>query len=186
MKSIDGIYYYTVEEMQKATGKAERTLQSWQYPVKVKDPSDRRVALYNFKELKPKYQKQIIAKLGNPDAKPEPKEPELPWADRNRKEIGLAHAKYNLVKQYRVAALNAGSSKVETKKEWVNLVHLGLICQDEFEKVGRKLSFKTIERWDKMMRAGKNTMDDLLPKQKEKSGFTDLTEAHPGFKTLLP
>jgi len=162
----------------EAVGFPPRTLERWKYPIKLSDDKDRRVKWFNFNKLKPKYQAKIIAKFGDPNAIQEPTEPVLPLDRYSDKEIQLAQARYNLVKHYRQAAEAATGSKVEAKKEWVNLVSLGLICPKEYSIINEKLSFKTLERWDKTMRDGKNTMDDLLPKLREIKTGNELQKEH--------
>ena len=177
MELINNMPHYSTAEMEKA-GFASRTIERWKEPIKVKHPKDKREAWYNFNKLKPKYQHQIIATLGDPNAKPEFEEPRSVLDNYSNKEIELAMARFNLVKAYRAAAANATGSKVEAKKEWVNLVELGLICQKEYKIIGEKLSFQTLERWDKTMRDGKNTMDDLLPKLREIKVGNELEKIH--------
>jgi putative transposase len=121
---------------------------------------------------------KIIAKFGDPNAKPEFTDPLLPNEHRSSKDFELAHARRNLVVAYRRAADEATGSKVEAKKEWVNLVSLGLICQKEYKIINEKLSFKTLERWNKQMRDGSNTMDDLLPKLREIKVGNELQKEH--------
>ena len=122
---------------------------------------------------------KIIAKYGDPN-NPLANLPDE--TDRlgkyTNKDIELAQARRNLVVSYRNAAANAKGSKVEAKKEWVNLVELGLICQKEYKIIGEKLSFQTLERWDKTMRDGENTMDDLLPKLREVKVGNELEKIH--------
>ncbi len=153
----------------------QRNSKSWHFLV---DPDDKRSRLVEFDPLKDNYKKKIITVHGDPHSKPDFKEPLLPWDNYSKKDIELAMARYNLVKQYRQVADQATSSKVEAKKEWVNLVSLGVICQKEFETVGQKLSFQTMERWDKQMRDGNNTMDDLLPKKREIIVGNELEKIH--------
>jgi putative transposase len=168
--------YYTYEELIKA-GFKRATILSWKPPVKVKNPQDGRQVLYNFNELKPKYQEKIKA-LSNTLEEKYPIEPVLPLEQYSKKDIELAMARYNLVKEYRKAAENATGSKVEAKNDFVNMVVLGLICQKEYQIINEKLSFKTLERWDKAMRDGKNTMDDLLPKLREVKVGAELEKEH--------
>lgn len=177
MELINDAPHYSRTEMEEA-GFAPRTLERWGHPMKIKHLKDKREAWYNYNELKPKYQAQIIAAHGDPNTKPEFVEPRSVLDSYSNKEIEIAMSRYNLVKQYRNAAANAKGSKVEAKKEWVNLVELGLICQKEYQVIGEKLSFQTLERWDKTMRDGKNTMDDLLPKQREIKVGNDLEKIH--------
>jgi putative transposase len=175
MELINNIPHYSSKEMELA-GFATRTLERWNYPIKIKNPKDKREAWYNFNELKPKYQSLIIASQA--DSKPEPKEPILPLDQYSKKDIELALARYNLVKQYRLAGENAKGSKVQAKQAFVDSVCAGFLLEKEYEITGRHLSFKTLERWDKTMRDGKNTMDDLLPKLREKENDVYLTDAH--------
>ena len=178
MIPIKDVPYYAYDELIKA-GLKRATILNWKPPVKIKDPSDKRVVLFNFNELKPKYQQKIITALGDPNKLPEePADPVLPLDHYSDKEIELAQARFNLVQHYRHVADNATGSKVEAKKEFVNLVALGLLCKREYKITGGKLSFKTLERWDKQMRDGQNTMDDLLPKQREVKVGNDLEKVH--------
>ncbi len=103
MNLINNIPHYSFIEMRNI-GLSERTLKSWNYPVKIKHPKDKREAWYNFNELKPKYQAKIKAVLGDPNAKPEFKEPRSILDNYSNKDIELAMARYNMVKQYRQSA----------------------------------------------------------------------------------
>jgi hypothetical protein len=49
-----------------AAGIPERTLKSWQAPVKISDPDDRRAKLFDYELLTDKCKLDIIAKFGNP------------------------------------------------------------------------------------------------------------------------
>ena len=44
---------------------SSRTLNSWSEPIKISDPSDRRIKLFNFELLHEKYRKQIIERFGD-------------------------------------------------------------------------------------------------------------------------
>jgi len=133
----------------------------------------------DFDSIKDKAKKQkIIEACGDPHTQNEFKEPKLPLDKYSSKDIEIALARFNLVKNYRQIAENATGSKVEAKKEFVNLVSLGVACQKEYKIIGEKLSFKTLERWDKAMRDGNNTMDDLLPKLREVKVGNPLEKAH--------
>ena len=121
---------------------------------------------------------KILTYIELKKTKNEPTETVLPLENYSKKDIELALARYNLIKQYRQAALNAIGSKVEAKNEFVNMVGLGLICKREYQIINEKLSFKTLERWDKTMRDGNNTMDDLLPKLREVKVGSELEKDH--------
>lgn len=177
MELINNTPHYSTTEMEKA-GFASRTIERWKEPIKVKHPKDKREAWYNFNELKPKYQAQIVAVLGDPNSSPELKEPHLPLEKYSKKDIELALARYNLVKAYRLAGSNANGSKVQAKQAFVDSVCAGYLLVKEYEIIGRKLSFKTLERWNKTMRDGSNTMDDLLPKLRETSDEVTLLDIH--------
>ncbi len=161
---------------------SESTLNNAQYYKRkgwniIVDPEDKRRRLieYDCLALK-KYHQKITVEFGDPYTKT--KEPILPLDAYSKKEIELAMARYNLVRQYRLVAETATGSKVEAKKEWVNLISLGLMLEKEFETIGGKISFKTMERWDKQMRDGSNTMDDLLPKKREVKVGNELEKHH--------
>lgn len=124
---------------------------------------------------------KIIATLGDPNKKEElePTEPYLPWSERTGREIELAMSQYNLVKQYRMYADKATSkNKVKLKHEFVDLVKGGYIMQTEYQLIGKKLSFQTIERWDNKLRNGKNVPDDLFGPIRQKQEDQILTPAH--------
>ncbi len=162
-----GLSYYQYENDRKR-GKLEATTGCRSNPVQI-----------YFDSIQDEAKKQkIIAAFGNPNQQPELPEPVLPFDKYTDKEIKLAQARFNLVQHYRHVADNATGSKVEAKKEFVNLVALGLLCKQDYEIIGGKLSFKTLERWDKQMRDGQNTMDDLLPKQRETILGNELEKVH--------
>lgn len=175
MKLINNIPHYSFDEMISA-GLSRRTILDWQQPIKISDPHDSRKKWFNFNELKPKYKSIILASQDNSTT--EPKEPILPLEQYSKKDIELALARYNLVKQYRLAGSNAKGSKVHAKQAFVDSVCAGYLLEKEYEIIGRKLSFKTLERWDKTMRDGSNTMDDLLPKLREKADEVSLLDIH--------
>ena len=152
-----------------------QTLTRWKSPVKVADTSDARVKWFNFNELKPKYQQMITNTLGK-NSNPEPVEPEP--INRSKKDWELAQAKWNIVNNYRKAAISSTGSKVKAKQDFIDAVCAGYLLQKEYETVGRKLSFKTVERWDLTMREGRNNMDDLFPKLRESSTEIELTAIH--------
>ncbi|MEN6454221.1 MAG: hypothetical protein ABFD10_08170, partial [Prolixibacteraceae bacterium] len=183
MKSINGIYHYSVKEMGDATGLDERTLRRWHLPVKIKDPSDKRVALYNFSELKPKYQSAIIAKYGDPNNPlANLQEGPTPLDNYTEKEIREAMAQYKLVMCYRQDTAHAPKGKLtDAKREWANAVALGLMYKYERDVLDGKVSFPSLERWDKMLRDGKGIMDDLLPKKTEKQITDSLTKEQKDF-----
>ncbi len=152
-----------------------RNSKGWNFIV---DPNDKRSRLVEYNPLKEDYKQKLKTAYGDPYKNKEAKEPVLPLDSYSNKEIELAMARFNLVRNYRLVAESATGSKVEAKKEWVNLVALGLTLEKEFEVIGRKISFKTMERWDKQMRDGNNTMDDLLPKKREVKVGNELEKVH--------
>lgn len=177
----DNIPLYSFDEM-VAAGFALRTLERWKHPIKIADSTDRRMKWFNFNELKPKYQQRIIAKFGSvnttKEADVEPKEPVLSLDKYSKKDIELAMARYNIVKAYRKAAENETIRKGEAKNDFLDMVKLGLICQKEYQIINGKLSYPTLQRWDQIMREGKNTMDDLLPKLREVKVGAELEKEH--------
>lgn len=101
-----------------------------------------------------------------------------PIINRSKKDWEVAQARWNIVNAYRKVALAATGSKVEAKQNFIDAICGGFLLQKDYETVGRKLSFKTVERWDLDMRKGKNTMDDLFPKLRESNSSSELTAIH--------
>lgn len=179
MEIINNIPHYSFDELHDNGNFLKRsTLLSWKSPIKVKHPSDKRQAWFNFNELKPKYQQMIIAKFGDPNnplanLKEEPKLLDR-YTDR---EIEIALTQFNLVLAYRQATDHLPhGKKTQAKREWANVVQLGLLHKRELDILNGKVSFPSLERWDKLMRDGKNTMDDLLPEKTEKQVADSLTK----------
>lgn len=129
-----------------------------------------------------KYQLQIRAALGDPrqavglvpadQAQGSGRKAErVPFNELSAKELALCNAKYNLVKAYRQYAEINGPEMglVAAKKEFVRAVQDGYLCPDSYPVVG-KLSFQTLERWNKELRDGGDKMDVLAPLRVKKSG----------------
>jgi putative transposase len=142
------------------------------------DPSDKRARLIELEPLKPEYKAKIIAAFGDPNAKPIYKEPELPWDDVPNKQLEKAKAMYNLVINYRRFIENyQGKRKSEAINEWISLVKLGVICQNDFKMAGEKLSDKTLYRWNAELKEKGNTIDAFITKREVKTG-SDLEKEH--------
>lgn len=144
-----------------------------------------RPAYVVYDTLCDKYQLQIRAALGDPrqilGLIPAPHQSEgsghkaerVPFKDLSTKEMILCNAKYNLVKAYRHYAEVNGpeTGLVAAKKEFVHAVQDGYLCADHFGIVGR-ISFQTLERWNKELRDGGDKMDALAPVRPAKTGST--------------
>lgn len=130
-----------------------------------------------------KYKQQITAALGDPREilglvpvkKSDKKVERVAFEDMTAKELALCNAKYNLCKAYRQYAEENGreSGVVTAKREFVQAVIDGYLCQESYAVVGR-LSFQTLERWNKELREGGDKMDALAPVRAVKRG-TSLT-----------
>lgn len=180
MKLIDEIAHISIVEW-KAAGLTYNQYENDRKRDKLKATRATRnkPVQINLDSITDKTKKQkIITAFGDPYAKPEIKDAPLKYDDYSNKDIELAQHRRNIVVAYRMAAESANGSKVEAKKEFINLICLGLLLKKEFETIGNKLSFKTVERWDKQMRTGQNTMDDLLPKQREIIVDNELEKVH--------
>ncbi len=145
-----------------------------------------RPAFVVYDTLCEKYQLQIRTALGNPRQKlglipvgqtkvSGRKAERIPFNELSAKELALCNAKYNLVKAYREYAEINGQEMglVAAKKEFVRAVQDGYLCPDSYPVVGR-ISFQTLERWNKELRDGGDKMDALAPLRVQKSG-TSLT-----------
>lgn len=143
-----------------------------------------RGAFVVYDTLCEKYQLQIRAALGDPrqavglvhadQAQGSGRKAErVPFNELSAKELALCNAKYNLVKAYRQYAEINGEEMgvVAAKKEFVRAVQDGYLCPDSYPVVG-KLSFQTMERWNKELRDGGDKMDALAPLRVVKSGTT--------------
>jgi putative transposase len=185
--TIDGTVYVswnalvTHKLISKGTldASVNRKSKSWHIIV---DPEDKRCRLidFNCKAIQ-KYKPAIIAKFGDPNAQNNPldnlQEGPNPLDKYTEKEIRETMAQYSLVMHYRQDTANAPKGKLTTaKREWANLVSLGLLHKYESDILGGKVSFPSLERWDKLMRDGKNTMDDLLPDKSENQVTDSLTK----------
>lgn len=126
-----------------------------------------------FDLCKPSYQKKITAALGdvrklaglNYDA-----EPVLSLNELTAKELEICQARYSLVKQYRryaEANKEAAGGVKNAKNQFIDLVISHVICPEEYKIVDGKISFQTVERWDKRLRDGNEVMDVLAVKRRE-------------------
>lgn len=145
-----------------------------------------RPAFVVYDTLCEKYQLQIRSALGDPRQKlglvhagqtkvSGRKAERIPFNELSAKELTLCNAKYNLVKAYREYAEVNGPEMglVAAKKEFVRAVQDGYLCPDSYPIVGR-ISFQTLERWNKELRDGGDKMDALAPLRVHKAG-TSLT-----------
>lgn len=143
-----------------------------------------RGAFVVYDTLCEKYQLQIRSALGDPrqilglvpadQAQGSGRKAErVPFNELSTKELALCNAKYNLVKAYRLYAEINGEEMglVAAKKEFVRAVQDGYLCPDSYPVVGR-ISFQTLERWNKELRDGGDKMDALAPLRVVKSGTT--------------
>ncbi len=143
-----------------------------------------RPAFVVYDTLCEKYQLQIRTALGDPQQKlglvstgqtkvSGRKAERIPFNELSAKELALCNAKYNLVKAYREYAEVNGPEMglVAAKKEFVRAVQDGYLCPDSYPIVGR-ISFQTLERWNKELRDGGDKMDALAPLRAVKSGTT--------------
>lgn len=147
-----------------------------------------RTAYVVYDTLCEKYQLQIRSALGDPreivglvpsdQSQGKLRKVErVPFNELSPKELALCNAKYNLVKAYREYAETnkAEMGLVAAKKEFVQAVQDGYLCPDSYPVVG-KLSFQTLERWNKELRDGGDKMDALAPLRVQKAG-SSLTPA---------
>lgn len=135
-----------------------------------------------FDECKPRYQEKMRGALGELDALLRSREmkgePVLSLNDLTIKELEVCRARYEIVMQYRrYAELNKETAKGVTnaKKQFVDLVVAGVWCQEAFKTVG-KISFPTVERWNKMLRDHNDSMASLAPERKKSNAEAGLSE----------
>lgn len=140
-----------------------------------------------YDTLPDRYKSQICSALGDPrrilgvipdEPKAKSRQRErVPFNELTPKELQLCNAKYNIVKTYREFADLHGPTMGVTaaKKEFITMVQTGLICEESYAVVG-KLSFQTVERWNKELRDGGDIMDALAPLRVQKTG-TSLTDS---------
>ena len=134
-----------------------------------------------FDECKPSYQNSIIAVLGDPyklvginkDA-----EPRLSLNDLTTKELEICQARYEIVMQYRkYAELNKEAAKglLNAKQQFIDLIIAGVWCSAAYGVVG-KISFPTVERWNKILRDSDDLMVSLAPERKKVNSETGLSD----------
>jgi len=184
--NLNGIIYVRSKALALEKIIPENTLNNAQYYKRkgwgiIVDPEDKRRRLIDFNcTALERYKPKIIAKFGDPNAKPEPTEPEFRWEDRTQKDIEIALARWNIVNNYRKVALMAKGkdSILKAKNAFIDSIKAGYLLQKEFAVINGKLSRPTLDRWDLDMRNGSNTMDDLFPKMRDKDEDITLTDAH--------
>jgi len=125
-----------------------------------------------YDECKPRYQEKMRAALGDLDtllrSRERKGEPVLSLNDLTIKEFEICQARYTLVLSYReYAERNKEQAKglINAKRDFVNLVTGGMMCEDAYRVVG-SVSFATIERWDKKLRDCNGLMSALAPERK--------------------
>ena len=161
-------FNYELYKSEKKRGKLLATRATRNHPVMI-----------DVDSIKDEAKKQrIIAVHGDPNnplanLKEEPK-----LLDRyTEREIEVALTQFNLVLAYRQATDHLPhGKKTQAKREWANVVSMGLLHKRELDILKGKVSFQSLERWDKLMRDGLNTMDDLLTEKTEKQITESLTK----------
>ncbi len=135
-----------------------------------------------YDECKPRYQEKMRRALSDLDellrSRERKGEPVLSLNDLTNRELEVCNARWVLVNSYReYAECNKERAKglVNAKRDFVDLVVSGMLCEDAYKVVGN-LSFQTLERWDKALRDGGNVMSALAPKRKETKVSGGLTE----------
>jgi len=186
---LNGILYVRSKALSSEKIISEGTLNNAQYYKRkgwniIVDPEDKRRRLIDFNcKAIAQYQSKIITKFGDPNNPlANLQEGPNPLDKYNEQEIREAMAQFNLVMHYREDTDHAPKGKLtEAKREWANAVALGLLYKYERDVLGGQVSFPSIQRWDKLMRDGKNIMDDLLIKKTEKQITDSLTKEQRDF-----
>lgn len=100
----------------------------------------------------------------------------VPFSRLTPKELQVCNARYNLVNCYRdYCEANKEKGIVSAKREYVELCNDGILCCDAVEIVG-KVSFSTLEKWNKLLNDNNNIMDCLAPERRESKGSSLLME----------
>ncbi|MEG0518291.1 MAG: Mu transposase C-terminal domain-containing protein [Bacteroidales bacterium] len=132
-----------------------------------------------YDTLPERYKSKIVSAIGDPRVLlgliPVTDTPRkwrtVPFNELTAEELSVCTAKYNIVKSFRQYADQNGQDMGITaaKNEFVALLNEGLVCQNSASAVG-KVSYPTIERWNKDLRDGGDIMDVLAPARAERTG----------------